>query len=294
VSEPYIRLYVADMRADPKFYRMNADMRLALIHAWDLAKNGPGDVCELRANEGRAMRERELRTLSNVSGAATRRMFERWASVGLCELEEEDGETLVVFPTLAKRQGIDRTNALRQKRFRERQRNARRNAQSNAVSNGPKLRGVTGENQNQNTRKESVAIAPDPSSPKASPPARKPDPIWDALIAVCPVAGEMTKAERGRRNNAAKQLREISADPGDIAVVARHLAQKWQGRIAITPQAIVSNWSATLAEIHPNGHGPKLTAEDFDRIGLERDAAEQQQRLANAIASQTDLEDSPI
>lgn len=121
VSEPWLKLYLADMRADPKIRGLNPDMRWALIQAWDLAKNGPGDVAELRRSDGRTMSERELRELSNVSPASTRRMFERWANVGLCTLLDEDGERLVVFPNLAKRQGIDRTAAERKRRQRERQ-----------------------------------------------------------------------------------------------------------------------------------------------------------------------------
>lgn len=277
MSEPWIKVYPADMRADPKFDGLNADMQLALIHAWDLAKNGPGDMAELRSSEGRTMSERELRRIANVSGAATRRMFERWAKRGLCELDEEDGHTLVIFPNLAKRQGIDRTNAERQRRFRERQRNARRNARSNAVSNGPKLRPVTGQNQNQ--KENSVT----PTDVVVTPPStRKPDPIWDALLEACPAGSDMTKSERGRRNKAVAELREIDADPADVRIVARRLREKWGGRVALTPSAIVTNWAGTLAEVRPNGHRSKLTPADFDRMAEERDRITAERQAAAA------------
>lgn len=159
---------------------------------------------------------------------------------------------------------------------------------------------VTAKSRSMSRHVTGESLEPESREPTPTPPAvtsRKPDPIWDALLDACPVAGEMTKSERGRRNAAAKELREIGAAPAAITTVARHLAQKWGGRVAVTPSAIVSNWAATVAEINPNGLRPKPTPEDFDRIAAEREAAAEEQRkaaLAGAIASQPDEEDVPF
>jgi len=281
MSDPWIKVYPADMRADPKFSGMHPAMRYALIQAWDLAKNGPGAVDELRSSDGRAMREAELRRLSSVSASATRRMFERWERVGLCEIE--DG--LVRFPNLAKRQGIDRTAAERMRRLRQRKRDGTVTANVTPARYGP----VTAQNQNQskNRVEPSNEVSTPPNAPKtATPKPRQPDPIWDALLEACPAGSEMTKSERGRRNAAVKELREINADPADVRLVARRLREKWGGRVALTPSAIVTNWSGTIAEIRPNGHGRTWTREDAERAAAYRAGVEEQQRQRAAAAEE--------
>jgi hypothetical protein len=105
------------MRADPKITGLNADMRWALIQAWDLSKTSPGEIGELRSSDGRAMTERELRQLAAVRPNATRAMFASWHARGLCEILP-DG--CVRFPSLARRQGIDTPGAIRTRAYRTR------------------------------------------------------------------------------------------------------------------------------------------------------------------------------
>jgi hypothetical protein len=134
------RIYFGDMRADPKIRGMNADMRLALLHAWGLAHNPPGLVGELRGSTGEGMGEAELRDLAKVQPQATRGMFRRWAEAGLCEIVDDGrGHQMVWFPKLARRQGIDPANAERQRRHRAKvkaEMEAARNALRNASPNG--------------------------------------------------------------------------------------------------------------------------------------------------------------
>ena len=263
MSDPWIKVYPADMRADPAILSLNPHRRYALIQAWDLAKNGPGAIDELRAGDGAAMTERELRKLADVGGGETRGLFGGWAALGLCTIE--DG--LVRFPNLAKRQGIDASSAERKRRERERKRHGAVTPESREMSrqkSRPVSRDVTGENQ---SKRESKPTPPPPTVT-----SRPRDAIWDAFAEAIPVEGEMTKSERGRRNAAAKELREIQADPDDIGAVVKHLRHKWGDRVAVTPSAVASNWSTALAELRPNGHRRKLTAEDFDRVAAMREA----------------------
>lgn len=168
MSEPYIYVWASDMRADPKIIGLNGDEKWALIQAWDLAKNGPGDPDELRDVDGSPMTASTLRKIADVSPTATRGLFEKWQRRGLCtvgtearataerresearaEREETLSEargnvedTLVRFPRLRRRQRLDATNAARQARFREK-RNAKSNGESNAESNGASNSRVT-------------------------------------------------------------------------------------------------------------------------------------------------------
>lgn len=53
----------------------------------------------------------------------------------------------------------------------------------------------------------------------------------------------MTKAERGRINKAAVELRAVGATPDEIRARWSAAAEKWKG-VSITPQTIVMNWSS--------------------------------------------------
>ena len=72
---------------------------------------------------------------------------------------------------------------------------------------------------------------------------REPDPLWDELDACFgPVR---TKAERGRRNVAVKQLREAGASPAEIRT-----AYEWCARTftVYTEMAVVSHFGRALHE----------------------------------------------
>lgn len=257
MSEPWIRVYLADMRGDPKVYRMNSDMRWALLNAWDIAKNGPGDVCELRASDGRAMAERELRHLSSVSASATRRMFERWASVGLCELRSDGDALLVVFPKLASRQGIDRTHAERQRRYRQRWRDGKSDGVRDAKVTASRDGSVTGENQNQIevTREDSTSLLSQPLAPVAK--LRPRDEVWDTLVDVCGYRPE-ADSERGAWNKARKELRRLEAGADDVRDRAAAYRKRWP-LVALTPTALVRHWGELAPVVRR-----RMTAEEME------------------------------
>ena len=75
---------------------------------------------------------------------------------------------------------------------------------------------------------------------------REPDEIWDALdLHFGPVR---TKAERGRRNVAVKQLREAGANPDEIAVAFRWCADNFT---VFTEMALVSHFGRAQHEAMP-------------------------------------------
>lgn len=89
-----------------------------------------------------------------------------------------------------------------------------------------------------NTKKNPEALTDVSTSGAANKPGRAKDEIWDALI---DLFGDVeTRSERGRRNAAAKQLRDVGAVPDDI----RARARRWQYTVPLTPTALVAHWSA--------------------------------------------------
>lgn len=265
MSDPWLKVYLGDMRADLKLHGMNANMLWALVNAYDLAKNGPGEVGELRASDGRAMSERELRRMSNVSGSATRRMFERWAERDLCELSDEDGKVLVNFPNLAKRQGIDRTAAARKRRQRERQRHGM-SRQSHGESHGQMSRHVTGENQNQKElyeRPPASGLSQVSSSRKARR-ERPRDQVWDAFVEGCEYEPG-TPTERGAWNKARKEAGDATRE--DVLGRCAEFKRRYPN-FRCTPTAVVRQWGALDTT---NGSKPQRSMEDYERIIAEHE-----------------------
>jgi len=255
-------LYAADMRADPAIADLNDSLRYALIQAWDLAKNGPGDARELRGSKGEAMPEATLRALARVSPQATRRMYRRWAEAGLCELREEAGRTLVVFPNLAKRQGIDATAAARKRR--ERERRSHGDVTEKSRPNVTALsRDVTGENQ---STEEVSSTEPSalPSQPLGAAKKQRPrDLVWDALVEACGYQPG-TATERGAWNRARKEIGDNP--PGEVAARAKAFKRRYPD-LKCTPTALMRQWGA-LGET--NGQPRRRSQEEVDRMIAEQ------------------------
>jgi hypothetical protein len=75
---------------------------------------------------------------------------------------------------------------------------------------------------------------------------REPDIVWDALdLHFGPVR---TRAERGRRNVAVKQLKEAGASPEEIAVAYRYCASTFT---VFTEMALVSHFGRAQHEAMP-------------------------------------------
>ena len=137
MSEPWIKVYAADMRGDQKVNTLTIAERYLLIQAWDLAKNGPGPQDELRNADESAMNPRDFSAqIAGLRAADATRFFDRIVRLRLAEPSESGA---LRFPRLTRRQGIDPTGAERVRRHRERKRNAPSNGSSNANVTAQKL-----------------------------------------------------------------------------------------------------------------------------------------------------------
>lgn len=99
--------------------------------------------------------------------------------------------------------------------------------------------GDTGDAQNESHRNESHK-----NTFAAAPRQRKPDPLWDTMLAVCGIDGStLTKTGRGQVNAALKELREIGATPADIDSKAKAYRKTWPD-VSLTPTALVKHWGS--------------------------------------------------
>lgn len=98
------------------------------------------------------------------------------------------------------------------------------------------------------------------------------DPLWDALVAE--LGEPATKSERGRRNKALVELREVQATAQDIHDRLRHYRKRWPG-VEVTATALAANWT-TLASSNGNGT-VKLTQGERLRIFAQQREAELQE-----------------
>ena len=77
-----------------------------------------------------------------------------------------------------------------------------------------------------------------------SPRKRKADPLFDAMVEACSInALRLTTSSRGALNRAVKELREVGADPDQVADAARAYRLKYP-EAAITPQALAKHFPA--------------------------------------------------
>ena len=73
---------------------------------------------------------------------------------------------------------------------------------------------------------------------------RKADPLFDAIVEACSInALRLTTSSRGALNRAAKELREVGADPDQVLDAARAYRLKYP-EAAITPQALAKHFPA--------------------------------------------------
>lgn len=125
MSEPWLRIYPAEMRSDPKIALLSLQEQALLPHAWDMAKNDSPIMGELRCIDGAPMPAKMFAELIPGAGTAlARRFMEHVVQYSLAETADDGA---IRFATLERRQNIDPTNAARQKRFRSSQSNGDRN-----------------------------------------------------------------------------------------------------------------------------------------------------------------------
>lgn len=278
MSEPWIRFYDGDVRGDPKIVALSPPMRWALVIAWGLAKNGPGDVAELRSSDGSAMGLVELRRLASVDPNETRAMFQRWARLDLCVLVDEGDELVCTFPSLAKRQGIDRTAAQRKRRERERKRHGKVTAmsrQSHGESHGSMSRHVTGENQS-TEEKRSTTSAGGLSEPLSSSNPLTPKivtPVWAAYVEHHPQA-TLTKS---RQQLIRRRLAEHPAEKLVAAIEGNHRDPWCNGEnpsgktyhaleLILRDAEKIEKYASVPAM---NGAKPKRTMAEIDKLAAE-------------------------
>jgi hypothetical protein len=95
----------------------------------------------------------------------------------------------------------------------------------------------TGAAQTRTSRNENVS----PNGETRRPPAvRERDPLWDALAAE--LGEPATQSERGRRNRALVELREVGATPEEIRRRCSLYRSRWPG-VELTATALAANWS---------------------------------------------------
>ena len=82
--------------------------------------------------------------------------------------------------------------------------------------------------------------------------SRQPDEIWDALAVE--LGEPQTRSERGRRNVAVKELRDIGATGDEVRKRAARYRRVWPG-VTLTANALAANWS-TFGDVN----GPPIVA----------------------------------
>jgi len=120
-------------------------------------------------------------------------------------------------------------------------------AVGDAMGNEPRLLAIEG---------DEVALARRSSRPR--------DEVWDALLLVCGISpdGPFTRAERGKYNAAVKQLKEVGATAADVAERAALYRLQMPPQSAMTPSAIVANWSRLTPNAARQSLRPALTEAD--------------------------------
>jgi hypothetical protein len=109
-------------------------------------------------------------------------------------------------------------------------------------------------------RRSSRAVSTPGENGKAP---REPDPIWDGFAEWLGRQPE-TRSERGAWNSAAKELREIGADPADIVNRGRAYERNYP-TITWTPNGLVKHWSELVrppwVAIRPTQEAPPETCD---------------------------------
>lgn len=120
MSDPWLKVYAADMRGDPKIRLITLADEAMLIHAWDIAKQSPV-YGELRHPSGKVITPAEFRgIIGKGSVRDAERFYAKVLDRALAELAEDGA---LRFGSLERRQGRDRAAAQRMRRYRDKHRN---------------------------------------------------------------------------------------------------------------------------------------------------------------------------
>lgn len=112
-----------------------------------------------------------------------------------------------------------------------------------------------GSGRSSKTEAESNPVSRTPTESSSEDSGRgKRDEIFEALVEVAGLdMATLTKSERGRVNNAAKELRDVGASPDGIRARADVYRRRWPG-VDLTPSALASNYSQ-LGTSEPKRNG---------------------------------------
>lgn len=115
-----------------------------------------------------------------------------------------------------------------------------------------------------------VDLEPNVSTDVLTPqrPKRKADPLWDVLV--LELGEPATKSERGRRNKALAELREVGATPEQIRTRLQTYRKRWPG-VDVTATALAANWTA----LGGDGRGHPQPLSRLERLqAIERERGE--------------------
>ena len=105
-------------------------------------------------------------------------------------------------------------------------------------------------------------------SERGKPLSRARDEMWDQLVVELGSAPS-TKTERGRWNNALKEIRSAGGSADDIRLRAREYRKRWPGA-ALTPMALAANWGA----LEPTGSRLAALGLKCHLCGVEKGSAQ--------------------
>lgn len=136
MSDPWLKVWAADMRGDPDIALLGLDAQMLLVHAWDIARDESTTYGELRRRDGSPYTAATFSAV--VPGAKTPAVRSWWKRILELEFAEQTSDGALYFPKLEERQRGS-SGAVRQARYRarndERKRDARRNDPRHATRN---------------------------------------------------------------------------------------------------------------------------------------------------------------
>jgi hypothetical protein len=244
MSDPWLKVYAADMRGDPEMGILGLAGQMLLVHAWDIARDATTNYGELRMANGRPYTPE---TLAHVIPGATARLVRAWWS----KITEDHDYAQILddgalfFPTLERHQR-GTSNAVRQARH--------RNASRNAERNGPRKRKVTVEARSQNQRDTDLVRSVSQQAVEPRPRNEQ----WDGLEAVFSYSASGKEAPLWGKLTI--ELRDLGATKPSIEEAARRYRLDMP-TVTLTPSALVKHYQRLMATPIARANGRQSPAE---------------------------------
>jgi hypothetical protein len=260
MSDPWLKVYAADMRGDPEMGILGLTGQMLLVHAWDIARDESTNYGELRMANGRPYTPE---TLAHVVPGATARLVRAWWNS--ITTDHDYAQTMpdgaLFFPTLERHQR-GTSNAVRQARH--------RNASRNASRNAPRAPKVTVEARSQNQKLNK------PLNPLVDQGRSTTWPtIWTAFTSYHPTSKPTAK----RKRRLAARVKEGFTDEILLAAIHGNHADPWcngenaDGKEYHAFELIFRDAEHVerYAALSTNGHDPthKPSREEMDSMAQE-------------------------